>query len=135
MRIYLAARYSRAEEMRKYRRVLETMGHSVTSRWIDQPHGGNSDKIRGEQDVAEQAAIEDMEDLIKADMVLSFAGNGDSTKKKASKGGRHVEFGAGLALNKMSVVVGEPEHAFHWLPNIERYSSFEEFADAIASDS
>lgn len=134
MRIYLAARYSRAAEMREYREVLKELGHTVTSRWIDEPHGNDSEKIRGTQSQGEIAAIEDMEDLSKSDMVLSFAGNGQSTKAKPSKGGRHVEFGAGLVLNKLSVLIGEPEHAFHWLPNIERYASFEEFIDTLEID-
>ena len=39
-KVYLAARYSRNEEMRGVRDVLEVLGYEVTSRWIDQ-HGGN----------------------------------------------------------------------------------------------
>lgn len=40
MKIYLAARFSRNDEMRGVRDVLETMGHQITSRWIDL-HGGD----------------------------------------------------------------------------------------------
>ena len=36
-KVYLAARYSRNAEMRMVRDVLEGLGHTVTSRWIDQP--------------------------------------------------------------------------------------------------
>lgn len=34
MRIYLAARYSRREELLGYRADLEAAGHIVTSRWL-----------------------------------------------------------------------------------------------------
>lgn len=131
MRFYLAARFSRAEEMQEYRDALVALGHDVTSRWIDGGARRPEFKGRSFQDVSEIVAVEDLEDLAKSDAVLSFTGNGKSTKKKPPKGGRHVEFGAGLALNKWSVVIGEPEHAFHWLPNVERYASFEEFLDSL----
>lgn len=131
MQFYLAARYSRAEEMREVQSHLEALGHKVTSRWIEQPHGADSDIIRSRQDIAEQAAVEDLEDLTAADVVISFAGNGSSKKEKPSKGGRHVEFGVGLALNKESVVIGTPENAFHWLPNVDRYDTIEDYIETL----
>lgn len=36
-RIYLAARYSRNDEMRGVRDVLTALGYEVTSRWIGMP--------------------------------------------------------------------------------------------------
>ena len=38
--VYLAARYSRNDEMRGVRDVLKALGYMVTSRWI-YLHGGN----------------------------------------------------------------------------------------------
>ena len=35
MKIYLAARYSRREELCGYRSELEAIGHTVTSRWLN----------------------------------------------------------------------------------------------------
>jgi hypothetical protein len=39
---YLASRYSRRSEMRKYRRQLERAGHRVTSRWLTEDSAENS---------------------------------------------------------------------------------------------
>lgn len=130
MRFYLAARFSRREEMREYRDALNELGHKVTSRWISEDEREDL-KGMSRQQVSEIVAIEDLEDLANADVVLNFAGNGKSTKKKPPKGGRHVEFGVGLALNKMTVLIGEPEHAFHWLPSVERYDTFEDYLDVL----
>lgn len=134
MNFYLAARFSRAEEMCKYRDVLHALGHKVTSRWIDGAERQGEFRDRNFQEVSEIVAVEDLDDIAKCDCVLSFTGNGESKKRKPAKGGRHVEFGVGLALNKISVVIGEPEHAFHWLPNVERYESFAEFIDTFEID-
>jgi nucleoside 2-deoxyribosyltransferase len=130
MRLYFAARFSRRDEMREYRKVLEDLGHEVTSRWINEDERQDL-KNKSRQEVSEIVAVEDLEDLAKSDVVLNFTGNGKSTKTKAPKGGRHWEGGVGFALNKPSIVIGEPEHAFHWLPNVDRYASFEEYLDSL----
>src|SRR5262249_1689939 len=96
--IYLAARYSRNEEMRGYREVLETeFGYRVTSRWIDQ-HGGQleesmgPDQIEANRTAASVFADKDIADLRAADIVIHFTGG------TGSKGGRHTEMGFALGL-------------------------------------
>jgi hypothetical protein len=129
MHIYLAARYSRHNEMKVNAIALEGYGHTVTSRWIQGQH-----QLDGERhDEAATFAIEDMEDLTKSDCVVSFTETGESSKRP-SKGGRHVEFGAGLALNKRMIVIGPRENVFHYLPNIEIYESLEEFLDVLSKE-
>lgn len=124
MRIYLAARYSRHEEMQENAADLEAAGHTVTSRWIRGSHKLDPDRV----DEAERFAIEDIEDLTKSDVVVSFTETDEkAAKKRPSKGGRHVEFGIGLALNKRLVVIGPRENVFHWLPNVEVYDDLESF--------
>lgn len=124
MKIYLAARFSRNDEMRGVRDVLTALGHEVTSRWIDL-HGGD------QQESAAQAVLNsdpesvahfgqhDIEDLEAADVIVSF-----TSPDGGGKGGRHVEFGYGLALGKRSIVVGPREHIFHTLPQVEHYPTW-----------
>jgi len=38
MKIYLAARYSRREELAAYRTELEALGHTVQARWLNGEH-------------------------------------------------------------------------------------------------
>lgn len=129
MQIYLASRYSRAPEMREVRAKLVDLGHKVTSRWIDMPYGDPEpvDGVhRWDRDDACRIAIEDMEDLTASDMVVSFTEN-IADLKKTSKGGRHVEFGAALAFNKIMIRIGPFENVFHLMPGIDEYDSFDAF--------
>ena len=129
-KIYLAARYSRNAEMRGVRDVLEALGHKVTSRWIDQ-HGGNllesivAEKLNADPEACAHYALVDVDDLAKADTVISFTSAGGG-----GKGGRHVEFGLAVGLGKRLVIVGPREHVFHTLPGIEWYPDWAQLAMA-----
>lgn len=117
LKIYLAARYSRREELNGYKRDLEQRGHEVTSRWLLGSHqiddAGLSDEAH--QVERQRFAQEDWEDLQAADVVISFT---EAPRSSSSRGGRHVEFGAALALGKICVVVGPRENVFHCLPQV-----------------
>ena len=110
MRVYLAAAYERHEEMRGVRDILMAFGHEITSRWIDRaaemPPGTVESMQTDPMRFAEAARI-DLADLDNAETVLSFAGHG--------RGGRHTEFGFGLARGKYMIHVGAREHVFHTL--------------------
>src|ERR1700748_1154329 len=75
--IYLAARYSRAAEMRRYRDQLRALGYLVSSRWIDH-HGGvlteslDSDEISANLQYAQAIAHADLTDLDAANIVIAF---------------------------------------------------------------
>jgi hypothetical protein len=126
MRIYLAARYSRNPEMREYRDRFHAAGHLVTSRWIDQ-HGGDlaesimPEKLNEDSDWCSRFAEADLEDLISADVVISFTGKGGG-----GKGGRHVKFGFALAHHGTTLIVGPRENVFHCLPKVAQFDGFEE---------
>jgi hypothetical protein len=127
VKIYLAARYSRHPEMRGVRDVLETFGHEITSRWIDQ-HGGNvlesfvADKLNTDPEHCAKYGRVDVEDMTAADVIISF-----TTSDGGGKGGRHVEFGWGLAAGKRMILVGPREHIFHTLPGVEWYPDWPRF--------
>ena len=110
MRVYLAAAYERHEEMQGVRDILMAYGHEITSRWIDRaaemPPGTVESMQTDPMRFAEAARI-DLADLDNAEVVLSFAGHG--------RGGRHTEFGFGLARGKYMIHVGPREHVFHTL--------------------
>mgnify|MGYP001576247402 CR=1 FL=1 len=125
MRVYLAARYSRYVEMQDYARVLTDAGYEVASRWI---RGDHELRACGESEAARwqrQWAMEDWQDVREADIVLSFT-ESPGEHSGRSRGGRHVEYGLALAWGKRCLVVGDREHVFHWLPEVEYYASWEE---------
>ncbi len=129
MRIYLAARYSRREEMRIIAAELETMGHEVTSRWINgshelTDHPAYEDRTR--------LACEDMQDLYRADVVISFTEQPRAALDNPGRGGRHVEFGLALRNpGQRKIVVGWRENVFHYLPEVEFYETWEQAKKAL----
>ena len=124
MKIYLAARYSRHPEMRRYREDLEALGHTVTSRWINGDHQMAEATMftNGDEEQARRFAQEDWDDLFKADCVISFTETPRSTN---GRGGRHVEFGIALGCGLDVIVVGPRENVFHYLKGVDVYETWE----------
>lgn len=123
MKIYLAARYSRREELYRYADHLRSLGHSITSVWLNGSHESEQFKQTGEfsAEDAAQWAMCDWNDVFNADCVISFT---EEPRSGGNRGGRHVEFGIGLALWKRLIVVGPREHVFHYLPQVQQFDTF-----------
>lgn len=123
MRVYLAARYSRREELLGCKADLEAQGHTVTSRWLLGNHqvddaGLSSEAKRKER---ERFALEDWEDVTAADALIAFT---EAPRATNSRGGRHVELGIALGRDIEVIVVGPAEHVFCCLPQVERFESW-----------
>lgn len=118
--IYLAARFSRRYECQGYRADLQRIGHTVTSRWIDNKSDDEADALR--------CAIIDIADLDIADTVIAF---GDEPRSNRSRGGHHVEFGYGLAQGKRILLVGYRENVFNYLPEVEFYPTWGQAINAL----
>lgn len=114
MSYYLAASYSRREEIEKYARWLRRNATMVTSTWHDGHH-----ELLG---LACQAmrAKEDLYDLDNADALLFFSGG------NTHSGGRHVEYGYALAQHKPIFIIGPTENIFHTLAD-QRFETFDDF--------
>ena len=139
--IYLAARYSRREELAAYRDQLNRLGYLVQARWLDGGHQisdagapiGESGEALVEGDdggtsleaavLREKFAQDDLEDVSTAEIVISFT---EPPRSKANRGGRHVEFGIALARGVRVIVVGYRENIFHWLPRVKFRRTWEE---------
>ena len=124
-KVYLAARYSRAAEMRELRDVLEGYGHEVASRWIDDPDAYDAARLDSDPDGCGDFAARALADICAADTLISFTGDG-------GKGGRHVEFGLAIRLGLRLVIAGPREHVFHALPAVEWYPTWAHLLTAWA---
>lgn len=135
-RFYLAARYSRREELLGVRDVIEALGGEVTSRWLNGDHQlsdtgtpiGDHGEALVEGGDGERAATlrakfaqDDYDDVMRADVIVAFT---EVPRSAKNRGGRHVELGLGLAWGKRVIVVGPRENVFCWLPQIEHYPSW-----------
>ena len=117
-KVYLSARFDRQEELREYAEILLQKGVEVISRWLWMPAA-----YLASWEFKHICAQMDLEDVQNSDIVVSFTGDPDKT----SMGGRHVEFGIGLVLNKRMIIIGECENVFHFMKDVEVYPSFDIF--------
>jgi hypothetical protein len=122
MNIYLAARYSRKEEMAEVARILNALGHTVLSTWI---------WTKTVETVQHYPAIciKDLNDLKQANHLIFF-GEYPGTAQKG--GGRHVEFGYSIAqdipIDIITPFPGQYENVFQAHPSVKYFSSIGEWA-------
>lgn len=130
--IYLAARYSRREELLGYKADLEAMGHTITSRWLAGSHQIDDAGLsaEGTREERERFATEDWEDVRAAEWCIAFT---ERPRVSNSRGGRHVELGAALAWGKRVIVVGPAENVFCCLTQVERHDTWEGFLTGVPS--
>lgn len=100
---YLAARYSRREELLGYKADLEEVGHLVSARWLLGDHHYEPAELDAYEDapsmppldLMRRFADDDLDDLIAADTVVAFT---EEPRTTGTRGGRHVELGIALGL-------------------------------------
>lgn len=126
MKVYLASRYSRRDELRGYRDALNKAGITVTSRWLDETEPLDGKLVNHTPTFWKKHAEIDIEDVERADALIFFA---ESPETPTPRGGRHVEFGVALALNKPIYVISphSPENIFHYLGDVTYYKTFDDF--------
>jgi len=139
MKIYLASRYSRREELCHYRRDLEAMGHRVTARWLDGGHQVSDAALpddHGDQGFStrdrRRFAEEDWADLMAAEVLIAFT---EQPRHAPSRGGRHVELGAALAAGKTVILVGPRENVFCCLPQVIVCATWDEAMQLVLNAS
>lgn len=123
MKVYLAAQYSQKDLLRTYAEELRAAGITVTSRWLEEPHGPNVTLDEIDEEQLRYYADMDFEDVVRADTLVFFAQDPNTAIKR---GGRHVEFGIAMALRKTIFVVGPRENIFHYRFGVIHYSGWEE---------
>lgn len=125
MKLYLAARYSRKDELLGYRELLIQRGFRVECRWLTMDH--DIPTVDVAEDKAAEFAQYDFEDLHNADRVLVFTEE-PGFKGPRGRGGRHVELGLALAWGKAVDVIGHRENVFCYLPQVFFFRSFDEWS-------
>jgi hypothetical protein len=137
VRVYLSARFGRAEEVFQRGQELIQLGYDVTSRWY---HADADESKLTPADWARIAA-DDLADIERADVLVAFTEplRNDAEQLYANgawlnaqtRGGRHVETGWALAKGLRVVVIGPRENAFHHLPQVEQFDSWDAYAATI----
>ena len=127
LKIYLASRYLRRDELREYRKQLKDLGHEITSRWLAERKDQTSTMHDLQSAQHEVIATRDLEDIDAADMFVVF-GNEPRNQKR---GGHWVELGYAIGKGKEAVVLEEQENSFCFLESITFYKTFEEFLEGL----
>jgi hypothetical protein len=122
IKIYLASRYARREDMAEYARVLQELSFEITSDWVWGTHD-----IVGNPGNTKKFATMDRRDLLRADIVINFA---EPKELDYPRGSRHTEFGMAYERGKVCYVVGihgvELENIFHNLEGVLVYEAWED---------
>lgn len=105
MQVYIAAPYPEREAAIQVMQRLEAAGFGVTSTWLKE-----------HDELADKYARLDLDDILRSDAVVAL---NPTVYQNAGTGGRHVEFGYALALNRPIVLVGERSNIFHYLDDID----------------
>lgn len=130
MNIYIAARFSRRPEANELANRLQKLGHRITSRWVKPecghvlPTGLSQQASNSER---ERFAQEDISDVLNCDAMVSLM----EQPRSDGRGGRHVEFGMALALDKKLIIIGPRETVFHHLPEVLQFNSVENFLNFL----
>lgn len=116
--VYLAARYSRQQELKKYALELRRVGITVTSYWLEEPSPANA-KLSDFSDEENCAMAEkDLANIREADALVLFT---EDPMVPVVRGGRHVELGYAYALGKKVMTVGPRENIFHFLEDMPNF--------------
>lgn len=122
--VYLAARYSRREELRGYAAQLEELGlASVPARWLREEHDWDGEDV----EQAQGLALDDLEDVWRAHAVIVFTEEPGTYRRAGSL----VELGFALGKGKHVVIVGPAPNVFCTLASIERYATWPEAVEHL----
>jgi hypothetical protein len=123
MNVYLAARYSRREEISGYARALAELGFTITSRWIA---GGHTSGVQPDMTLSinKILAHHDRTDILKSDFVIHFT---EDETTLYPRGSRHTELGIAYERGKVNYVIGPYENIFHHLDGLLRFETWKEF--------
>lgn len=132
MKIYIAGRYGRREELAGYRDQIEAMGlgHTVTSSWLNGEHESMDGDWRLHPYEARNWAANDLADIDEADVLLAITGD---VGEAGTGGGRHVEWGYAVAKGKALVFVGPIESIFY-LQAHYRYETWDQAFNDLMSN-
>lgn len=130
MRIYLAGRFSRRDEFISYIPLLEADGHTNGSRWLTEETDSTQRAVTDQQ--RENWAVMEMQDIAKCHVLIAFTE--EPGVEGGARGGRHVEFGAAIAMEKPVVIVGPRENLFHYLPGIPQFDTIQKALNALREE-
>jgi len=119
MRVYLAAAWSRREEIRGYAKLLADQGVNVQARWLDQEPDFPADGVIRSKYLQSRAEL-DVDDVRECDVLVRFSDDLSpaTVPSRLASGARMFEMGLAWSLGKKIIVVGGTQCVFDYLRDI-----------------
>jgi len=122
-KVYLGGRYRRRESLFELGQYLEKDGFQIMSSWIHPQHRESTSALSDKEH-----ALQDLQDIENSHWCIFLMEN----PRGDSRGGRHVEFGYALALQKFITIIGPEETIFHSVGSVHRFLSIKDFLVCFA---
>jgi hypothetical protein len=116
---YIAAPWPSKAAAKLARQSLADRGIECTSSWIDFEPEASTEAILQEE------AVRDFRDIRRANALILL---NTIDLVPLGQGGKHVEVGYALAMNKPVYVIGTRSNVFHYHPGVTFLNSIEELA-------
>ena len=123
MRVYLAAGFSRKNEIAEKSQELENLGIKVTSTWPWENAAPNSTLDEVGDDYLIFNGRKDLNEILAADALILFT---QSPLIPFCRGGRMHEAGFAMGLGKTLLICGPKENIFHYLPEVNQFDTWEQ---------
>lgn len=123
IKAYIAAGYSRKEEVAAIAKELESVGVTITSNWHKErpaPQTGLNDNT---ESFLRRTARKDIQELTAANYFVMLTVDPD---KPFKRGGSCVENGFAIARGLPTMIIGPRQHIFHYLPGIKKVDTVEQ---------
>lgn len=121
MKIYIAATFDRRQSLRLIREELTSLGHHITSSWLDE----QDESLLDYETRARHMAIKDLVEVAEADCIILETGD------SRSSGGKNTEWGFALARpGTRRWIVGPLQSIFHRLCD-KQFASWMEVIECL----
>lgn len=125
---YLAAAYGRRQELIRYKRQLESLGHTVTSNWLNGDAVTDDGIGPGNLGDDRRLAERDLHDIEASTVLVVFT---QPPGEGSPRGGHQFEFGYARGRGLDLIVVGYRTHVFCSLPGVHFYRTWQRALEAI----
>lgn len=136
--VYLAAPYALRDHLRDLVAELELLDHRCTSSWLVETQAIAAGTVGATTDLTDGACdvhvANDLRDIRRSDVLVVWTWGAANSEADClvNSGGRHIETGVALALDKRVIVIGEPENIFHRAAFVDVVETWHEACLALA---
>jgi hypothetical protein len=123
MKLYLAAAFSRQEEIKLIAVRLESKGLTITSRWLEVKKERLENAFMDVEDVRRADILVRFTDTVQSSLITMTGYNEPYVPARLISGARHFETGLAWERGIPIIVVGGKQNIFDEFPNITHVDS------------